>query len=109
MSSSNTTSTSFRILIFLCTIWLIKANTIYRPCPELSPLLKFPCKCSLETLASDPEHLEVSIDCNGVVFNEDGPQLPYGAPIVSYLQRNSGQQKLSLQVNRKFKSLENIY
>lgn len=70
----------------------------WRPCPELSPLLKFPCKCNLETQSSNPDHLELSIDCDGIVFNDDQPQFPYGAPIISYTQRNSGQQKLSLQV-----------
>lgn len=83
------------VLLLLCSFSTINA---WRPCPELSPLLKFPCRCNLETQPSNPENLEVSIDCDGVVFNEDGPQFPYGTPVVTYWQRESGQQKLTLQV-----------
>lgn len=83
------------VLLVLCSFSTIDA---WRPCPELSPLLKFPCRCNLETQSTNPENLEVSIDCDGVVFNEDGPQFPYGTPVVTYFQRNSGQQKLTLQV-----------
>lgn len=85
-------------LISLIAITVVGVTSAWRPCPELSPLLKFPCRCNVETQATDKEHLEVSIDCDGVVFNEDQPQFPYNAPIVSFWQRDSGQQRLSLQV-----------
>lgn len=84
---------------YLIAIVLVSQTKAWRPCPELSPLLKFPCRCNVEAQSTDKEHLEVSIDCDGVVFNEDQPQFPYGAPIVSYWQRDSGQQRLTLQVS----------
>lgn len=40
----------------------------------------------------------VAMDCDRVVFAGDAPQLPYGAPIVAYTQRFSGQQTLPAQV-----------
>ena len=40
----------------------------------------------------------VAMDCDRVVFHGEAPQLPYGAPIVSYSQRFSGQQVLPAQV-----------
>lgn len=41
----------------------------------------------------------VAMDCDRVVFHGEAPQLPYGAPIVSYSQRYSGQQVLPSQVS----------
>jgi len=41
----------------------------------------------------------VAMDCDRVVFHGDAPQLPYGAPIVAYTQRHSGQQVLPAQVS----------
>lgn len=84
----------------ILTIVISLAVTIYawRPCQEISPLLKFPCRYNVETQSTDKEQLEVNIDCDNVVFNEDQPQFPFAAPIVSYFQRDSGQQRLNLQV-----------
>lgn len=39
------------------------------------------------------------MDCDRAVFHGEAPQLPYGAPIVSYSQRFSGQQVLPAQVS----------
>lgn len=78
---------------------MVKTTTAWRSCSELSPLLKFPCRCHVESQVLDNKHIEVRVDCDGIVFNEDQPQFPQEAPIISYRQRNSGQQSLSLQVS----------
>lgn len=41
----------------------------------------------------------VAMDCDRIVFHGEAPQLPYGAPIVSYSQRFSGQQVLPATVS----------
>lgn len=39
------------------------------------------------------------MDCDNVVFANDAPTFPNGAPIISYTQRNSGQQAIPTQVS----------
>lgn len=41
----------------------------------------------------------VSMDCDRVVFHEGNPPLPYGAPIISYTQRHSGQHVIPAKVS----------
>lgn len=41
------------------------------------------------------------MDCDNVVFSNDAPTFPTGAPIISYTQRNSGQQAIPTQVSRR--------
>lgn len=41
------------------------------------------------------------MDCDNVVFSNDAPTFPTGAPIISYTQRNSGQQAIPTQVRRR--------
>ncbi|XP_044761422.1 chaoptin [Coccinella septempunctata] len=78
---------------------LVLAESDYRPCNELSKEFKFPCRCALgsvETvLGGNPS---IYVDCDGIVFSSDLPSLPYGAPIVSFSQKNSGHQALPSQV-----------
>ncbi|XP_034488669.1 protein artichoke [Drosophila innubila] len=69
----------------------------WRPCPELSTALRLPCRCNVVPFAATGQLGAVAMDCDRVVFHGDAPQLPYGAPIVAYTQRYSGQQTLPAQ------------
>lgn len=74
----------------------------WRPCPELSPSLRFPCKCNVEPFGPKGQLGAVAMDCDYIVFQGDIPPLPAGAPIIAYSQRYTGQQGLS---NQPFASL----
>lgn len=71
----------------------------WRPCPELSTSLRFPCRCKVEPFGPKLQLGAVSMDCDSVVFQTESPILPTGAPIISFSQRYSGQQVLPTQVN----------
>lgn len=70
----------------------------WRPCPELSTSLRFPCRCKVEPFGPKLQLGAVSMDCDNVVFQTESPVLPTGAPIISFSQRYSGQQVLPTQV-----------
>lgn len=88
------------IYIILCATLVIVNG--WRPCPELSPALRFPCRCNVEPFGPRGQLGAVAMDCDRVVFQGDIPPLPAGAPIIAYSQRYSGQQGLS---NQPFASL----
>ncbi|EDW16908.2 protein artichoke [Drosophila mojavensis] len=76
---------------------LTQRSEAWRPCPELSPALRLPCRCNVVPFAATGQLGAVAMDCDRVVFHSDAPQLPYGAPIVAYTQRHSGQQTMPAQ------------
>lgn len=94
-------------LRFLLLFWLsilisnnVNASTLsWQPCPELSSALRYPCRCKVEPFGPKSELGAVSMDCDNVVFHTESPILPNGAPIISFSQRNCGQQVLPTQVN----------
>lgn len=43
------------------------------------------------------------MDCDYVVFHNESPILPTGAPIISFSQRHCGKQVLPTQVNQEKK------
>ncbi|EDW84335.1 uncharacterized protein Dwil_GK13202 [Drosophila willistoni] len=85
------------LLLFCCLSHLTQHCLAWRPCPELSPALRLPCRCNVVPFAATGQLGAVAMDCDRVVFHGDAPQLPYGAPIVAYTQRYSGQQVLPAQ------------
>ncbi|BFF92260.1 protein artichoke [Drosophila madeirensis] len=89
----------YAVILFLlcCLSHLTQHSAAWRPCPELSPALRLPCRCNVVPFAATGQLGAVAMDCDRVVFHGDAPQLPYGAPIVSYTQRYSGQQVLPAQ------------
>ncbi|XP_037911298.1 chaoptin isoform X1 [Hermetia illucens] len=84
------------IMILLLLVFASISNA-WRPCQELSPALRFPCKCNVEPFGPNGQLGAVAMDCDQVVFHGEAPQLPVGAPIISYSQRFSGQQVLPAQ------------
>ncbi|KAH8278836.1 hypothetical protein KR018_010218 [Drosophila ironensis] len=88
-----------RILLLLLGLVfnLTHQSLAWRPCPELSPALRLPCRCNVVPFAATGQLGAVAMDCDRVVFHGDAPQLPYGAPIVAYTQRHAGQQVLPAQ------------
>ncbi|EDW53445.1 GM12844 [Drosophila sechellia] len=87
----------FLLLLLACFAHLGHPILAWRPCPELSPALRLPCRCNVVPFAATGQLGAVAMDCDRVVFHGDAPQLPYGAPIVAYTQRHSGQQVLPAQ------------
>ncbi|XP_065372418.1 protein artichoke [Calliphora vicina] len=83
--------------IFLLLLLYLSQIKAWRPCPELSPALRLPCRCNVVAFGSTGQLGAVAMDCDRVVFHGEAPQLPYGAPIVSFSQRYSGQQVLPSQ------------
>ncbi|KAM7363550.1 uncharacterized protein ACRADG_000411 isoform 2-T4 [Cochliomyia hominivorax] len=83
--------------IFLLLLLYLSQIKAWRPCPELSPALRLPCRCNVVAFGSTGQLGAVAMDCDRVVFHGEAPQLPYGAPIVSFSQRFSGQQTLPSQ------------
>lgn len=100
-------------LRFLLLFWLsiLISNNVnasglsWQPCSELSSALRYPCRCKVEPFGPKSELGAVSMDCDNVVFHTESPILPNGAPIISYSQRNCGQQVLPTQVNTSNKPL----
>lgn len=91
--------TTSALLFLLWSLSSTSANEFsWRPCPELSSSLQFPCRCRVEPFTLKPQLGAVSVDCDYVVFQTESPILPSGAPIISYSQRYSGQQILPTQV-----------
>lgn len=88
------------VLSVLCVASLVGGSALqWRPCPELSTSLRFPCRCKVEPFGPKLQLGAVSMDCDNVVFQTESPILPTGAPIISFSQRYSGQQVLPTQVN----------
>ncbi|XP_058975198.1 protein artichoke-like [Musca domestica] len=83
--------------IFLLLLLYLSQIKAWRPCVELSPALRLPCRCNVVAFGSTGQLGAVAMDCDRAVFHGEAPQLPYGAPIVSYSQRYSGQQILPAQ------------
>ncbi|XP_067618884.1 chaoptin [Eurosta solidaginis] len=83
--------------IFLLLLLYLSQIKAWRPCPELSPVLRLPCRCNVVPFDATGQLGAVAMDCDRVVFHGEAPQLPYGAPIISYSQRYSGQQVLPSQ------------
>ncbi|CAO1431011.1 unnamed protein product [Diamesa serratosioi] len=81
--------------IFLYLIAFVSAA--WRPCPELSPALRLPCRCQLESFGVDQQKTSVGMDCDRIVFTSETAQIPMGAPITSFSQRHAGQQALPTQ------------
>ena len=86
--------------IFLYLIAFVSAA--WRPCPELSPALRLPCRCQLESFGVDQQKSSVGMDCDRIVFTSETAQIPLGAPITSFSQRHAGQQALPTQVRKVF-------
>lgn len=107
------------ILIVVCaTVAILAKDGEFVPCSELSRELRFPCRCALGPVEAALEGSpSISIDCDRVVFSGDFP-VPFGAPVVSFRQRWSGQQALPTQVemrkhidvciNRKFSVVSDV-
>uniref|UniRef100_A0A1B0A582 LRRCT domain-containing protein n=1 Tax=Glossina pallidipes TaxID=7398 RepID=A0A1B0A582_GLOPL len=89
--------TSLHRNVFLLLLLYLSQIKAWRPCPELSPALRIPCRCNVVAFSTTGQLGAVAMDCDRVVFHGEAPQLPYGAPIVSYSQRYSGQQVLPSQ------------
>lgn len=88
-------------LLQLCAIFLYLiafVSAAWRPCPELSPALRLPCRCQLESFGDDQQKSSVGMDCDRIVFTSETAQIPLGAPITSFSQRHAGQQALPTQV-----------
>ena len=94
--------------------YLIAFVNAWRPCSELSPALRIPCKCQLEQFGVNGQTNSVGMDCDRVIFTSETPQIPAGAPITTYSQRHAGQQALPSQVNifsfknEKYKILQSV-
>ncbi|CAG9768910.1 unnamed protein product [Ceutorhynchus assimilis] len=92
--------TSYKLLPLLLTIFTSSTQTLdFSPCQEISQDLRFPCVCALgpveEALDGNPS---LTINCDRVVFPMDVTFIPYGAPVVSFVQRHAGHQSLPSQV-----------
>lgn len=94
------TDNQLAIVLFVLFVVSLAAGTglQWRPCPELSTSLRFPCRCKVEPFGPKSQSGAVSMDCDNVVFQTESPILPNGAPIISFSQRYSGQQVLPTQV-----------
>lgn len=100
------------VLAVLCVVSLAGGSGLqWRPCPELSTSLRFPCRCKVEPFGPKLQLGAVSMDCDNVVFQTESPILPTGAPIISFSQRYSGQQVLPTQViyNQSIASLNKFF
>ncbi|GJQ82057.1 hypothetical protein Trydic_g6930 [Trypoxylus dichotomus] len=86
-------------LLILMSSTFVVGEDIFRPCPEISRELRFPCKCSLGPIEAALEgNPAISINCDRIVFAGDFPSIPYAAPIVSFRQRWAGYQALPTQL-----------
>ncbi|XP_050293092.1 protein artichoke [Anthonomus grandis grandis] len=81
--------------LYLLITLITYARSNYVPCQEISSELQFPCACTLgpveEALDGNPA---LSVDCDGIVLPLETPVIPYGAPVVSFVQRHVGHQSL---------------
>lgn len=67
-----------------------------RACQVLLSELRYPCECSAEE-GAEIDDIQLDLNCDNVVFGNDFPVLPYGAPIRSFSQRFAGYQALPTQ------------
>lgn len=89
-------------LLWLCHLTIVSCGSLsWKPCPELSSALRYPCRCKVEPFGPKSQLGAVSMDCDYVVFHTESPILPNGAPVVSFSQRHCGQQVLPTQVRLK--------
>lgn len=87
------------LTVVSATAVVLSKDEEFVPCSELSRELRFPCRCALGPVEAALEGSpSISIDCDRVVFSGDFP-IPFGAPVISFRQRWSGQQALPTQVN----------
>jgi len=85
--------------VFFYLIAFVSASaTGWMACSELSPALRLPCRCQVEAISVNGQASSIGMDCDRVVFTSDTPQIPHGAPVTTFSQRNSGQQALPTQV-----------
>lgn len=99
------------VLLSVCICLLTVASLVggspaWKPCAEIIPTLRLPCRCRAEQFGivggGGPTMLSVSMDCDRVVFQGDYPPIPHGTPVLTYTQRNSGQQFIPTQVRVPF-------
>ena len=80
-----------QILSILLTIFIANAKSEWMACPELSPVLRIPCKCRVEQTAVIGQSTSIGMDCDRIIFTTETPNIPKGAPISAFSQRHSGQ------------------
>lgn len=69
------------------------------PCSEISPELRFPCKCALGPVEKQLDgNPSLSVNCDNTVFPYDAFVLPYGAPVTNFSQKWAGYQSLPNQL-----------
>lgn len=92
--------TTFRRLLQLSSIfcYLIAFVSAWRPCSEISQSLRTPCRCEIVPFGISEQKNSIKMDCDRVVFTSETQQIPIGAPITHFSQRNAGQQALPTQV-----------
>ncbi|KAG5671694.1 hypothetical protein PVAND_001879 [Polypedilum vanderplanki] len=76
------------LLIFINSV---TTSSDWIACPELSPVLRLPCKCRIEQIAVNGQSTSIGMDCDRIIFTSESPQIPKGAPISTFTQRYSGQ------------------
>lgn len=93
--------TTFRRLLQLSSIfcYLIAFVSAWKPCSEISPSLRIPCRCEIDQFGLSPQKNSIKMDCDRIVFTSDTQHIPIGAPITAFSQRNAGQQALPTQVH----------
>ncbi|CAH1727580.1 unnamed protein product [Chironomus riparius] len=80
-----------QILSILLTIFIANAKSEWMACPELSPVLRIPCKCRVEQTEVIGQSTSIGMDCDRIIFTTETPNIPKGAPISAFSQRHSGQ------------------
>lgn len=80
-------------------LWWPNCHLLLSLIPSTLCTHHFLSRCNVVAFGSTGQLGAVAMDCDRVVFHGEAPQLPYGAPIVSYSQRHSGQQVLPAQVS----------
>lgn len=78
---------------------IVNVRSEWIACPELSPVLRLPCKCRVEQIAVNGQSTSIGMDCD--FFTIDSPQIPKGAPISTFSQRYIGNNQKIIQVSMK--------
>ncbi|KAL1505524.1 hypothetical protein ABEB36_005070 [Hypothenemus hampei] len=91
-----------KLLTFLILAVVVITRTVsqkFVPCQEISEELRFPCMCALGPIETALDgNPSISINCDNIVFPHDSPFIPYGAPVVQFIQRYAGHQSLPSQI-----------
>ena len=98
-----------QILSILLTIFIANAKSEWMACPELSPVLRIPCKCRVEQTAVIGQSTSIGMDCDRIIFTTETPNIPKGAPISAFSQRHSGQLKAFISYFVYFVSIRYIF